>query len=302
MTIETNPAPARFTAGAAIGYAWVIFRTRPVSFVRLALIQAVVFALIGFASFALMGWAGRSAALPVEEQMAAVLRAGAAVSTLNLVMLVVIVWLEAAWLDVFLNRRLRFWPGWGPYGRLLLSFVIAFAVFMGGYLAIVFVGLLLALLAGAAAGVLAGALVGVAAVAGFFAFLIFVQMRFTALPALVHSGRGLPVGRALGLARGRLGALFLSWLAYAGLYVVVTAAAFAIFTLMPGGPWRSLQAALAEPDNPLAQYAAYTPLIESAGAAALGFAALVVMNLLFTPLTALSRGIGVRLALEAESS
>lgn len=303
MTLpETDAASPRFTAAAAIGYAWVMLRTRPVSFLRLALLQAVLFAAIGFALFWVMGRAGLAADLPPADQMAELAYAMIWIVPLYILMLVGSVWIESLWLDLFFNRSIRVWPGWADYGRLLLSFVIVSIVFMGGYLGFALIG---GLLIGASAG-LGGAgaaiLVGMLVLAGFIAFLLLVQMRFTALPAIVwKSGAfAFAVGASWSLTKGRLGSLTLAWLGYVLLYLVLLIAVFIVFSLGPVNFTDGMRYALAEPNNPLAQYRMYTVLVTDAGAAAGMLVMLVATNLIFVPLMAVSRAIGVRLALEDE--
>lgn len=297
---ESGAASPRFTAAAALGYAWVMLRTRPVSFLRLALLQAVLFAATGFALFWVMGRAGLAADLPPSDQTAALASVMIWIMPLYILMLVGSVWIESLWLDLFFNRRIRIWPGWADYGRLLFSFVIVCIVFMGGYLGFALIGGLLVGAAAALGGAGAAILVGLLVLAGFIAFLLLVQMRFTALPAIVWKTRAFAVGASWSLTKGRLGALTLAWLGYVLLYLVLLIAAFILFSLGPVNFTDGMRYALAEPGNPLAQYRMYTVLVTDAGAAAGMLVLLVVSNLIFVPLMAVSRAIGVRLALEDE--
>ncbi|MEQ8434907.1 MAG: hypothetical protein RIA71_11755 [Oceanicaulis sp.] len=291
---------ARYTASAALGYAWVIFRANPMAFLRLAILQALIFASTGFAMVWLMGWAGLNADAPPAEQVAATLRMSALTAPVYLALAALSIWIEALWLDVFFNRPRRLWPGWGDYGRLLLSFLIVLAVFLAGYLGVLFMGAIIigvtAVIGGAGPAFLSGLLV----FAAFMAFLILVQMRFTALPGLVFMTGRLAVADAWRLTRGRMGALLLAWLGYAFAYLVAIALAAGLLSLTPASPWRAVQAAIEQPENPLAQYEVYSILVVDPGAAAWAFLLLLVSYLLFVPMMAISRAIGVRLALEGE--
>ncbi|MGX6647400.1 hypothetical protein ACWCOP_05605 [Maricaulaceae bacterium MS644] len=292
--------PARYTARAALGYAWVVFRTNPMAFLRLAILQALIFASTGFAMVWLMGWAGLNAEAPPAEQVAAALRVSALTAPVYLALAALSIWIEALWLDLFFNRPLRLWPGWSDYGRLLLSFLIVLAVFIAGYLGVLFLGAIIigvtAAIGGAGPAIVSGLLV----FAAFVAFLILVQMRFTALPGVVFMTGRIAVADAWRLSRGRMGALLLAWLGYAFAYLVNIAISVSLLSLTPASPWRAVQAAIEQPENPLAQYEVYSILVVDAGAAAFAFLLILASNLLFVPIMAVSRAIGVRLALEGE--
>ncbi|MEQ8405593.1 MAG: hypothetical protein RKE49_10880 [Oceanicaulis sp.] len=296
---DAKTPQARFSTSAALGYAWVIFRARPGSFIRLTVLQSVIFSVTGFASIWLMGRAGLNADAPTAEQFAILMRTSALTSGLSLIVIPLWVWIEAMWLDVFFNRSPRLWPGWGDYGRLLLTFVIALGIFFVGYMALLFAGVIL-ISAAAFGGAGPAILAGLAVFGAVIAFLLLVQMRLTALPALAFARGGVPFGKAWRLVSGRFGALTLAWIAYGLLYLLALIATLAVMALTPVDFLAGIQAAIAQPENPLAQYAVYSPLVTDAGAAAATFIAFVVLNLLFTPIMTVARGVGVRLALEAE--
>lgn len=297
---QTGAASARFSARAALGYAWVIFRARPASFLRLAALQAVMFAATGFALFYTMGLAGLSADAAPAEQTAAVLRTGALTIPIYVAMVLVSIWIESLWLDLFFSRKVRLWPGWSEYGRLLLSFFIVFAVFVGGYLGVAVLGGFMIGIVAALGGAGPAIVVGLAGVISFVIFLVLVQMRFTAAPGLTFRDGRVSVEAAWRLTGGRQGALLRAWLVYGAAYLVIFAVVLIVFSMMPVGPVQSLQAALEQPDDPLAQYAAYSPLVNDAGVALSTVLMMIVVNLLYTPTMALSRAIGVRLVLEDE--
>jgi hypothetical protein len=290
----------RYTAAAAIGYAWVVFRANPLAFLRLAVLQALIFASTGFAMVWLMGWAGLNADAPPAEQVAALLRMSALSAPVYLALAALSIWIEALWLDVFFNRPRRLWPGWGDYGRLLLSFFIVLAVFFAGYLGVLLLGAIMIGVTAAIGGAGPAVLVGLLVLAGFLAFVVLIQMRFTALPGLVFITGRIAVADAWRLTRGRMGSLLLAWLGYAFAYLVAIALSFGLLSLTPASPWRAMQAAIEQPENPLAQYEVYSILVVDPGAAAFAFLLLLVSNLLFVPIMAISRAIGVRLALEGE--
>jgi len=301
VTPSEGELSARFSASGALGYAWVIFRSRPVNFLRLAGLQALMFAALSFAMFWVMGWGGLETSGGVEMQAARMLRAIALMTAVYPFMLILTIWIEAMWLDLFFGRTPRLWPGWGDYGRLLVSFLIVFAIFMAGCIGVLFTGGIFVGLVAALGGVGPAIVVGLGAFASFLVFLLLVQMRLSAFPGLVFRNRRINLALAWRLSRGRLGALTLAWAGFAGLYVVLMIPAVLVFAFMPVGPFEALRLALENPDDPFAQYRAYAPLVRDPGAAWLTFALLVVTNLIFTPVMAMSRAIGVRLALEDEA-
>lgn len=299
-SVKTGAVSPRFSARAALGYAWVIFRARPASFLRLAALQAVVFAATGFALFYTMGLAGLSADAASAEQTAAVLRTGALTIPIYVVMVLASIWIESLWLDLFFSRKVRLWPGWGDYGRLLLSFFIVFAVFVGGYLGVSVLGGFMIGIVAALGGAGPAIVVGLAGVISFVIFLVLVQMRFTAAPGLTFREGRISVEAAWRLTGGRQGALLRAWLVYGAAYLIIFGVVLIVFSMMPVGPVQGMQAALDQPDNPLAQYTAYSPLVTDMGVALATVPLLVATNILYVPVMALSRAIGVRLVLEDE--
>ncbi|XBQ15287.1 MAG: hypothetical protein ABL308_09985 [Oceanicaulis sp.] len=292
------PARARFSAGAALGYAWVIFRSRPASFFRLWMLHALLFAAYNLAVYAVMGTAGLQTGGSEADQFAALMRANAYIMLVSLGGVIVTVWIEAAWLDLFLNRPVKLLPGWGVYFKLLAAFLIVFAVFLGGYLGTVFLGVIVIAVAAGLGGAGPAIALGAAVLAGFIAFLVLVLMRFTALPALAAGRDEVAPGRAWSLTRGRMGALFLAWLAYGVIYLIGFAVMSILLLALPVSPLEALGAALESPADPMAQYEIYARLLTQPGAAVATFFGLLVMNLVFVPIMAIARGIGVRLALE----
>lgn len=293
---------AHFSVGAALGYAWVIFRARPVSFVRLLVLQAVIYSVIGFLTIWLMGRAGMNLGAPAAEQTAILLQTSALTTGLSLASVPLWVWIEAMWLDVFQNRAPRLWPGWGDYGRLLLSFIIVMAIFIAAYLGFALLAGFLISIAAVLGGVGPGVVTALAVLAGFILFLVLVQTRLTALPALTFARRSVAFGEAWRLAGDRLGALGLAWFVFLLLYLAAMLVSFVLMAAFGLDFAAAFQTAMEQPDNPLAQYAVYSPVAADAGAALAALGIMTLANLIYAPLLAISRGIGVRFALEADEA
>ena len=300
---ENETLSARFSASAGLGYGWVIFRTRPLPTIRLGLVQAAIYAGLSLWMLIAMGRAGQDMMAAGEDPAALTAALGGmfvGLAPVYLAMMAGAVLLEAAWLRLFLDGRAR--VRLGDVGWTFLSFALIFAVFMGGYIVTALIAGIGIGVAAAAGSVLAAVLAGLASLVGFFVFCALVMTGFTALPALAVQRGAFPLGRAFGLARARRGAVLLAWLGFALIYVVVLGASAALMFALPSGYGEAMAAQFANPENPFAQYEVYAWLAQSPGLMALHGAALFVQSVLVAGVGMVSRGIGVRLVLDAEDA
>lgn len=293
----------QFSAGRGLQFGLDVLRRRPITLAQLSLAQAVVFGLPSLGMIYAMGIvsagfadAGNDpvAMMQVQSQLSV------AMMVFNLLIYAGMVWIEAVWLELFINDRVTFLP---PINRaiwLLPSFIIIFAIFFGGYFAILLVFGIAAALAAASGGLEAAIGVGaIGIVVLVIASLVFMP-RFSALPALAYIDKGLSFGSAWRLSGQHHGALMLAWSGYGLLYLLFMAGYFAVLVFGPGPYGEAIAYQLDNLDNPYAQYEVYADIVADPARMATLAAVFLVGGIVFSVLSLVSRGIGVSLALSRQ--
>lgn len=297
---DNASTPPAFKAGAALGYGPTILRQRPITFAQLSVVQAVLFTIPALAVFYVMGVMGQDVMDVADDPIALMqtqLRMSLITSGINLLIYAGAVWIEAVWLELFMNNRVKLFPPISRMLWLLLSFVIIFAIFFAGYFVIFMVFMVAAIFAGTSSGLAAGVIVGVIGVLVFVVLSLVVMSRFSALPAMTYQEKELTLGKAWSLARANQGSLMLAWLGFGGLYLIFMAIYFAVLLAAVGAFADAIIYQFENLENPYAQYEAYAALVENPGnLVALGLVFLFA-GFAYSIISAISRGIGVSLAL-----
>jgi len=303
-------AGRRFSTGAGFSLARDVFRERPLSFLRLAAIQIVVFALAGVGQFWLLGVFGQGV-VDAQGDPAALARASALISVFSLlgsaVFIVLWAWVEGLWLGLFVEGRAAFRPSMGGFFRILAAFLIIYALVFVAAIALSVFGTLAAIPILMAASTEPEPIILILVISAcilvpllLFAFLVLI--RFSALPALAALKGGMPMGQAWQGAGRRLGALMAAWLTWSLIYLLVLGVAGVVLAFGPGPYLDAMTAAFTNLDDPAAQYRVYAAFARSPGEIAAFTITVAITNTIFVPVLALARGIGVALALDDEAA
>lgn len=296
-----NRAPS-FTIGSGLGFAFDVFKARPSSTMLLAGLTLALFLVMGVAGIAPMGLLGAELyAAEQSGQTARVLQLTGQLTLFSLlnwvVMCLVYAWLETVWLTLFVKGRFSLLPGWAVFGRVLISFVLIYAVFFGVYIVLIFILLIPAIMI-MAIGVYAWSVaIGVLLfLIGLFA-LGMIMLRFTAVPAYVVLKDKFLLTRPFSVAGRRWGSLLGSWLVWIVIYYLVMGIGLVISLAIPGSFGAVLGDIFAHLDDPYYQYQAYAGVFSSAGSLALLTLSMLPMHVLMVASMMISRGIGTKLAL-----
>ncbi|MEO1037981.1 MAG: hypothetical protein AAFX09_00420 [Pseudomonadota bacterium] len=301
-----------FALGRALGFWWQVLRARPIGFVIASVFQAVITAgasvwmlamtagpsLAYFEALEASGGQVTPEAIGLMGQQQLTLWAGVVIT------LVAFTFSEAVWLRLFAKGRTRILPTGGDELRVFFILLITF----GGMFALLLLAAILAAVLGgiagatigAAGGVLIGALIGIA---GFVAVIWFGVRATPAAGLSVARGRfafGSAFARSARIFWPLLGALFVALLIY--IIGVIAIMALAVFIPGPVGPLIAASLDLnAAINDPSLQYRLIQEALDQPG----GFLALwfgyAVMALLYSPIMAMWRGIGVRAALDFDA-
>ena len=295
---SSNSRP--FRAGPALGFGLAVLRRRPITFAQLSILQAAIFTIPALASFYVMGVMGQDIVNSIDNPVAlmqAQMRMSLITTGINLLIYAGAVWIEAIWLELFLNDRVKIFPPISRMLWLLLSFVIIFAIFFAGYIVIFMVFMIAAIIAGTSSGVAAGVITGLIGLVVLLVVSLVVMSRFSALPAMTYLEKELRLGKAWALARANQGSLMLAWLGFGGLYLIFMAVYLVVLFFGAQTFAEAIIYQFENFDNPYAQYEVYAGLVENpTGLIALG-AVFLIAGLIYSVISAVSRGIGVSLAL-----
>lgn len=308
---EAEKAPARapeFSVAGAFGLARDLFQARPVSVVRLVLLQALIFATLGTGQLWLMGYAGRGFEDAAGDPVALV-QANAWISLFSLggslAMIAVWAWIETLWLELYVRDS---WPAaanMGAFFRVLAAFVILYLIIMLATFVMTFAGMIVAIplimMAEVQSDPSFALIVGMpllVIVIPLLVFLLLVMSRLSALPALAFLRGGMPFGPAWRGAKGRVGRLIAAWSLWGVLYLIAMIIMFAILAFGPGPFVDVFREVIDNPADPMAQYRAYADFSRSPGEIAGYWGVTVAANILFAALLMAARGIGVSLALD----
>ena len=295
-----NRAPS-FTIGSGLGFAFDVFKARPSSTMLLAALTLVLSLVMGVGGFAPMGLLGAElSAAEQSGQTARLLQLTGQLSLISLMVSVVTclvyVWLETVWLTLFVKGRFSLLPGWDVFGRVLISFVLVYAVFFGVYIVLIFI-LIIPVVIIIEIGGGSGWLVATTLIVIGLLALAMLMLRFTAVPAYVVLKDKFLLKAPFSVAGRRWGSLMGSWLVWIVIYVLAMGSGLLISLAIPGGSGAVLGDIFEHLDDPYYQYQAYAGAFSSAGSLALFTLSMLLMNVVMVPLIMISRGIGTKLAL-----
>ncbi|PWE16635.1 hypothetical protein DDZ18_12800 [Marinicauda salina] len=308
MNSGASPATVRFNALRAVFFFLDLFRKRPVSFVWLSVYHVAAYAAVALASVAAVGLYGpeyADALVALEEDpgvasgvemAAAEVRYSIATTLASLASMLVLLFVEAAWLRLMVRGEVRIAPRWGDEGRVFLAgLVIGGLIGIAGLFGFV-VNLFVIGIAAAAGGALAAAIVGVFVSAGLAGLLVWLGVRLSPLAALSLLRRRFAFGEAFAGTAGIFWPLMGAWFVATLAWCVLGAAAF-LAVLSAPGPLGDAYLSGFRFDDPTAPLRAYAAALESREALRLTAVAAVVMQLVQLPAVLAWRGIGARAAL-----
>ena len=303
----TTPAH-RFTVGGALGF-WVeVFRARPGAVLILLGLQTVLYTVIYLGQYMLTGYLARqgvqAAELGDSAQAYAINMQFSSLSSLyTLLGMPLWLWLEAVWLTLFMSGRFTVWPGWAGIGRLALSWLVVFGVYLAALVVFILVssigGVVAVLMieSGAGDSSVAAVWVVVALSALVFLGMIAALSVFSGLPAHALSGR-LDIGAAIRTGWRHAGGLIVAWIVFTLLYVLVVVISYGMIAAWVGEHVvRTIEDVFQNPSDPLLSMRLYAEL--TPGPDQLGVSALVLLPLTFLIglVMLIARGISAKLAL-----
>ena len=298
----------RFTVGGALGFGFEVLRARPVAVLFLLIGQTLIYVVMSLGQFMLLGYmarqgiqaadAGDSAAAFVQN-----MQFSTTSSLFSLFGLPVWLWLEAVWFTLFMSGRFVLWPGWAGLGRLALSWLIVFGVYIAACFAVFFViliGGVVAMLAaetGTGDSSVAAMLVVFALSLIAFVVMIAALSVFSGLPAHALSGR-FEIGAAVRTGWRHVMGLTTAWIVFFILYMLVTVISYGGIAFWVGDHVVStFEEMVRNPADPLLSMRLYAELVP--GLDKLGVSLLVLTPMMFFIglVMMIGRGISAKLAL-----
>ena len=308
MTDMTTPPAHRFTVGGALSFGVEVFRARPGAVLTLLIGHTLIYVVMAVGQFVLFGELARTGMQAVErgdaaEAYALSMQFSSASSLISLLGLPLWVWMEAVWLTLFMSGRFTLWPGWAGIGRLTVSGLILFGVYLAAFLALFFVimiGIVFAMLAAESG-------TGDSAVTAFLVVialcligglgLVAILSVFSGLPAHALSGR-FDIGGAIRAGRRHVVGLTLAWVLFLILYMLVMVVSYGAIAFSVGDQVaNTFEMLLQNPEDPMITmrvYALLMPGVDQAWITALVLTPVMVsMGLVMM----IGRGISAKLAL-----
>lgn len=298
----------RFTVGGALGFGFQVFGARPKSVLVLLIGQALIYVAMTLGQLMLLGYMARQGieaadAGDAASAFAQSMKFSSVSSLLSFASLPVWLWMEAVWLTLFMSGRFTLWPGWAGLGRLTLSWLILFGVYLAAFFAVFFVimiGMVVAMLAaesGTGDSSVAAVLVVLALALIGGVVMIAALSVFSGLPAHALSGR-FDIGAAIRAGWRHVAGLTTAWIVFTFLYMLVMVISYGAIALMVGDyVMRMMEMLVQNPQDPLITmrfYARLTPGPDQAGISAL---VLTPVMVLMGVVMLVGRGIGAKLAL-----
>ncbi|WP_430430252.1 hypothetical protein [Oceanicaulis sp.] len=289
MADMTTRPEHRFTVLGALGFGLEVWRSRPAPTTFLVVLQALFYLAMTGLQMGLLGASARQGVQALEAGdtaglFMASLNSSGYSSLLMLVSYPLILWLETVALVLFMSGRFSLWPGWASLGRLTLSALIIFAVYMAAIIVLSIFGVIIAitLIVMAESTGDSGLAIGMGAGLGAVGFLGLVALvsLFTALPGRAVTG-ALDMSGSISIARAHWLRLILVWVLAMGLYLVVMIVGYglvwAVHSELIRAAWESLLAAPQDPYVSLYMYEALLPRAETALWLVLSMAPVMVM-------------------------
>ena len=303
--MSSSQSTVPFGAGRALGFFLEVAKAKPGSFAALSVMHVALYAVLSIAMTL-------STALQVEAMMAAPQDPGAdpaaMVSAMGtyvgfmllglLVFAVLAVWVEAVWLRLMVRGQASLLPRPGDFGRVLLAFIVIYAIVIGVYFAGLLVMTTVAMTIGMFDQMALSILIGGIGTIVLLVLMVWLIVRLSALPAMCVLERRFAFGRAFS-GTGKifwplLGAWFLWLLIYIGLSVV----GVALVWLMPGPYSEAVFAGFTHMNDPTAQLSAYRAAFESPGGVILAVLTTALGAAIYLPGVWIARGIACRAALD----
>jgi len=295
-----------FTIGSGLGFAYEVFKTRPKSTISLLLISLLLSVGYMLASTLPMGlWGAPLSSALQSGDMVSFTRLNSLISLSHLLVsifgVLAYVWLETVWLVFVLKGQSSFKPGWAVMGRVFLSFLVVYAVYLGTLfvtivLAVIFITVLIVVGGDAGAMVSAG-MIGLVALI----ILIAIMLRFSAVPAYVVLKGKFLLSTPISVAGRRWGTLLTAWLIWSVIYLLVIAIGWAIAFIIPGGFGQMVWDTVRQFDDPFVHYTVYAEAFSSASALAMFTLSIIPLSVLPLPMLLIARGLGAKLALAIEA-
>ena len=308
MTDMTATPAHRFTLGGALGFGFEVFRARPGAVWLMLAAQTVIYVVMALGQFLLLGHLARQGVMAADlgqsaEAFTRSMQFSLVSSLISFLGLPVWLWIEAVWLTLFMSGRLALWPGWAGIGRLCVSWLVLFGVYVVSLFVLVFVVMIAAIIAMLAAESGTGdsslAAVLVAFVLSLIAALALITALsvFSGLPAHALSGR-FDIGAAIKAGWRHVWGLTFAWILFFILYMLVMAVSYGLAALAVGDHVLStLNQVIGSPDDPflaMRLYARLLPGLDQAGISAL---VLTPIMLAMGLVMLVGRGISAKLAL-----
>lgn len=308
MTQSTGTPAHRFTLGGALGFGLDVFRARPGAVWLLLAVQTLIYVAMALGQFLLLGHLARQGVMAADlgqgaEAFTRSLQFSSLSSLISFLGLPVWLWLEAVWLSLFMSGRLALWPGWAGIGRLCVSGLILFGVYVASLFVLVFVmmiGMVIAALAaesGTGDSAMAAAMVVFALLLVATLVMIAALSVFSGLPAHALSGR-FDIGSAIRTGWRHVWGLTFAWILFLIFYMLVMGVSYGLAALAVGDHvLTTLDQVIGSPDDPflaMRLYARLLPGLDQAGVTAL---VLTPIMLAMGFVMLIGRGISAKLAL-----
>lgn len=308
MTDRTTTPAHRFTVGGALGFGFDVFRARPGAVLCLLIGHTLIYVALAVVQFSLFGELARAGVQAAEmgdagEAYALSLQFSSASSLISLLGLPLWIWMEAVWLTLFMRGRFTLWPGWAGLGRLTVSGLILFGVYLAAFLVlfvVMMIGIVFAILAaesgtGDSAVAAFGVVLALCLIGGLG--LVAILSVFSGLPAHALSGR-FDIGGAIRAGWRHVLGLTLAWVLFLILYMLVMVVSYGAIGFSVGERVaNTFDMLLQNPEDPLITMRLYALLMPGVDQA--WMTALVLTPVMFSMgvVMMIGRGISAKLAL-----
>lgn len=308
MTDRATTPAHRFTVGGALGFGFDVFRARPGAVLCLLIGHTLIYVAVAVVQFSLFGELARAGVQAAEmgdagEAYALSLQFSSASSLISLLGLPLWIWMEAVWLTLFMRGRFTLWPGWAGLGRLTVSGLILFGVYLAAFLVlfvVMMIGIVFAILAaesgtGDSAVAAFGVVIALCLIGGLG--LVAILSVFSGLPAHALSGR-FDIGGAIRAGWRHVLGLTLAWVLFLILYMLVMVVSYGAIGFSVGERVaNTFDMLFQNPEDPLITMRLYALLMPGVDQA--WMTALVLTPVMFSMgvVMMIGRGISAKLAL-----
>jgi hypothetical protein len=270
--------------------------------------HTLIYVAVAVVQFSLFGELARAGVQAAEmgdagEAYALSLQFSSASSLISLLGLPLWIWMEAVWLTLFMRGRFTLWPGWAGLGRLTVSGLILFGVYLAAFLVlfvVMMIGIVFAILAaesgtGDSAVAAFGVVIALCLIGGLG--LVAILSVFSGLPAHALSGR-FDIGGAIRAGWRHVLGLTLAWVLFLILYMLVMVVSYGAIGFSVGERVaNTFDMLLQNPEDPLITMRLYALLMPGVDQA--WMTALVLTPVMFSMgvVMMIGRGISAKLAL-----